>query len=62
MLDMYVKINNLCKEDEIVLNKCRENFKKLENNDEYCVEIWNKFKTLSLKEFQRIYNILRNNI
>lgn len=58
MLDLYVRINNLCKEDEVVLNECRENFRKLENGDEYCLEIWNKFKTLSIKEFQRIYNML----
>ena len=58
MLNLYVRINNLCKEDENVLNACRENFRKLENNDEYCLEIWNKFKTLSLKEFQRIYDML----
>ena len=58
MLDLYVRINNLCKEDENVLNECRENFRKLENNDEYCLDIWNKFKTLSLKEFQRIYDML----
>ena len=58
MLDLYVRINNLCKEDENVLNECRENFRKLENNDEYCLNIWNKFKTLSLKEFQRIYDML----
>ena len=55
---MYVRINNLCKEDENVLNNCRDNFKKLEDGDEYCTEIWNKFKTLSLKEFQRVYDLL----
>ena len=55
---MYVRINDLCKEDETVLEKCRDNFKKLEEGDEYCTEIWNKFKDLSLKEFNRIYDIL----
>ncbi len=55
---MYVRINNLCKADENVLNNCRDNFKKLEDGDEYCTEIWNKFKTLSLKEFQRVYDLL----
>lgn len=55
---MYVRINALCKEDEEVLNACRNNFKLLEENDEYCVDIWNKMKTLSLKEFQRVYDIL----
>ena len=58
MLAIYVRINDLCKEDENVLNACRENFKKLEEGDSYCLEIWNKFKTLSLKEFQRIYDML----
>ena len=58
LLDLYVRINNLCKEDEEVLNLCRENFKKLENGDEYCTRIWRKFKDLSLKEFQRVYDML----
>lgn len=55
---IYVRINDLCKQDEAVLEACRDNFKKLEEGDEYCVEIWNKFKDLSLKEFNRIYDIL----
>ena len=55
---IYVRINNLCKEDEEVLNICRENFKKLEDGDSYYVELWNKFKDLSLKEFQRVYDLL----
>ena len=58
LLDLYVRINNLCKEDAEVLNLCRENFKKLENGDEYCRKIWEKFKDLSLKEFQRVYDML----
>ena len=58
LMDIYVRINNLCKEDEVVLEKCRDNFKKLEDGDKECVELWNKFKDLSLKEFQRIYDIL----
>lgn len=55
---IYVRINNLCKEDESVLNACRDNFKKLEDGDEYCTTIWKKFRDLSLKEFQKIYDIL----
>ena len=55
---IYVRINELCKKDENVLERCRDNFKKLEDKDPYCVEIWNKFKELSLKEFNRIYDIL----
>ena len=55
---MYVRINVLCEQDENVLNECRETFKKLEDKDEYCMKIWNEFKDVSLKEFQKIYDLL----
>lgn len=58
LTEIYVRINELCKEDESVLDDCRNNFKKLEDGDEYCTQVWQKFKNLSLKEFQRIYDIL----
>ena len=58
LAEIYLKINNLCAEDEEVLNKCRENFKLLENGDEYCTNLWNKFRDLSIKEFQKIYDML----
>ena len=57
LMDIYVRINEACK-DEKVLEACRENFRLLENNDEYCKELWNRFKDLSLKEFQKIYEML----
>lgn len=55
---IYIRINNLCKEDESVLEECRNNFKKLEDGDEYCTEIWQKFRDLSLEEFQKVYDLL----
>lgn len=58
LTEIYVRINELCKADESVLDDCRNNFKKLEDGDEYCTQVWQKFKDLSLKEFQRIYDIL----
>ena len=58
MMDMYVRINALCKEDEKVLENCRENFKLLEEGDEYCTKLWEKFKDLSMIEFNKIYDIL----
>ena len=30
----------------------------LENGDEYCTNLWNKFRDLSIKEFQKIYDML----
>lgn len=55
---IYIRINQVCKEDESVLEECRNNFKKLEDGDPYCVELWNRFKDVSLKEFQRVYDLL----
>lgn len=55
---IYIRINQACKEDEQVLENCRNNFKKLEDGDPYCVEVWQKFRELSLKEFQKVYDIL----
>lgn len=55
---IYIRINKLCEEDEEVLNICRDNFKKLEDGDEYCTQVWQKFRNLSLKEFERIYDML----
>ena len=55
---IYVRINQLCKEDESVLDLCRENFKLLEKGDEYCIKLWKEFKDLSIKEFQKIYDLL----
>ena len=55
---IYIRINQLCKEDEKVLEQCRMNFKLLEDGDSYCTEIWEKFRNLSLKEFQKVYDLL----
>lgn len=55
---IYIRINEACKQDEQILENCRNNFKKLEDGDPYCVEIWKKFRELSLKEFQKVYDLL----
>ena len=55
---IYVRINDAIKEDESILEACRDNFRLLEEGDKYCVELWEKFRELSLKEFQRIYDLL----
>ena len=55
---IYIRINQLCKEDEKVLEACRNNFKKLEDGDEYCTKLWERFRSLSLKEFQKVYDLL----
>ena len=55
---IYIRINEACKNDEQILENCRNNFKKLEEGDSYCVELWKKFRELSLQEFQKVYDLL----
>lgn len=55
---IYVRINELCNQDDAVLEECRNNFKKLEDGDEYCTNLWKRFRELSLKEFQKVYDLL----
>ena len=56
--DIYVRISKLAKEDEAVMNKARENFKKLEDGDEESRKLWEFFREISLREYNRIYEIL----
>lgn len=58
LVDIYVRINELAKEDETVKDLARENFKKLENGEEEVTALWKKFKDLSLEEYKRIYKML----
>ena len=57
-MQIYVRINDACKEDETVLEACRHNFKLLEDGDEYCTKLWQEFRDISLKEFEVIYKTL----
>lgn len=56
--EIYKRINDLCSEDESILEQCRENFKLLESGDEYCTKLWKEFRDLSIDEFKKIYNLL----
>ena len=56
--DIYVKISRMAKDDEEVMNKARENFKRLENGEEEYLRLWRYFREISLKEYNRVYDIL----
>ena len=57
LVEIYVRINQAC-EDPEVLERCRNNFKLLEAGDEYCVSLWKEFSELSMKEFNKTYDLL----
>ena len=56
--DIYTRINKLTKEDDSIMDIARDNFKKLEQGDKQLLELWQYFRDLSLKEYDRIYKIL----
>ena len=56
--DIYTRINQLAKEDESIIDIARKNFKKLENGDEELLKLWKNFRDISLKEYNRIYEVL----
>ena len=56
--DMYVRANNLAKDDEKVMDMARENFKKLEEGNEEYIKLWKYFRELSLKEYNKTYDLL----
>ena len=58
LTEIYIRINDLCKKNESVLEKCRDNFKKLEDGDIQIIKIWQYFVDISLKEFNKIYKKL----
>lgn len=58
LTNIYIRINELCKTDEKVFNRCKDNFKKLEEGDIEVTNIWKMFIDYSLKEFNKIYDVL----
>lgn len=54
LLELYVKVSK----DESLEESAREEFKKLEDSDKENLKLWKQFRDLSLKEFDKIYNLL----
>ena len=58
LVEIYVKINEMAKQDESIVEAARKNFSLLEAGDSETVALWEKFRNLSLEEYKKIYNIL----
>ena len=58
LLRIYVKFHEEAKKDPSLEDEARANFKALENGDSEATALWNRFRDLSLKEFERVYDIL----
>lgn len=58
LLRIYVKFHEEAEKDPSLVDEGRMYFKKLEEGSEEEVQLWKRFRDLSLKEFQRVYEIL----
>ncbi len=55
---IYVKFHNEAENDPSIEDEGRKYFKMLEDGDEECIELWKKFRELSLLEFEKLYKDL----
>ncbi len=55
---LYVLFHETAEKDKTLDDEARLYFKKLEENDPECLELWRWFREESLKEFQKTYDLL----
>ena len=58
LLKLYVKFHDVAEEKPELEDEAREWFKKLEEGDEEAYQLWQWFRDVSLKEFNRIYEMM----
>ena len=58
MVKLYVRFNAEAKEDEALNDEGRAWFKKIEDGDPEALEIFNWFKSVTLKDAERVYDML----
>ncbi len=58
LLKIYVKYNKDAKDDESLFDDARYWFKELENGNEYALDLWKWIRDISLKEFNKVYDML----
>ncbi len=58
LVSLYVKFHNEAEKDESLNQKARDEFTKLEHNDETNTMLWKWFVDISLKEYQKTYKQL----
>ncbi|MEM1988273.1 MAG: arginine--tRNA ligase [Candidatus Woesearchaeota archaeon] len=58
LVELYVKYHKIEKEKPEIEEFAKNEFKKLEENDPENLALWKKFTEISLKEFNKIYELL----
>lgn len=58
LLKLYVRYTKEAEDNPEMMDEARDWFKKLEDGDEFSTNTWKWFKEISLKEFERVYDLL----
>lgn len=58
LVSLYVRFHNEAENDETLNQKARDEFTKLEHNDETNISLWKWFVEISLNEYQKTYKQL----
>lgn len=58
LLKIYVKFHEEAETHPELEDEARECFKKLEDGDKECTELWQYFRDISLVEYKRVYDFL----
>ena len=58
LLKLYVRYNTEASENPEMMDAARKEFKNLEDGDPEAKRLWQWFKDISLREFERVYSLL----
>ncbi len=58
LLDIYVRFHAEAESDPSLDDRAREAFRQLEDGDPGATTLWQRFRDISLREFQRVYDML----
>jgi arginyl-tRNA synthetase len=58
LVDIYVRFNEEEKDNKSLSDEAREAFAQLENGNREYLKIWQYFKEISLREYQKTYDLL----
>jgi arginyl-tRNA synthetase len=58
LLKLYVRFNSEAENNPELMDEARHWFKKLEDKDEEALNLWQWIRDISLKEFNRVYDLL----
>ncbi|XP_069743466.1 probable arginine--tRNA ligase, mitochondrial isoform X2 [Narcine bancroftii] len=58
LFEVYVEVNKLAEDREDIQKAAQEFFKKLEHGEKQSVALWEHFRTISIEEYEKIYQRL----